>query len=248
MEWAEKTPSPARTRFRYAMGVIAPAVAWPSLFMPMHFALTAQFAAFAGLYFADVRATARGWTPPWYGTYRFVLTFITGGAIFITLIGRAKIGDERPPMSHQRIEDAMHERGAQLAESYGPGWAAEEEKERKRLQEEKEQKEKEEKEKKKNQKSKGKDKGKGKGKEQDDGKKEQKDDDAEESDGDDGDDENTESDDDGDDGEKSDDSGDDGNSEKGDDNSKDDKKDKKPKDEKKDDKKEDKKSDSKKKK
>jgi len=76
---------------RYMYGVIAPAVAWPTIFMPVEYALISQFAAFNFLYFADARATARGWFPPWYSTYRFVLTFLVGASIVISLVGRGQI-------------------------------------------------------------------------------------------------------------------------------------------------------------
>lgn len=107
LEYAEKSPVIERTRFRYAIGVLAPAVAWPTLMMPIQFALISQFAAFTALYFVDARATARGWAPAWYGTYRFVLTFIVGGAIFISLVGRAKVGDDRARLSSNRLEETM---------------------------------------------------------------------------------------------------------------------------------------------
>jgi len=42
---------------RYMYGVIAPAVAWPTIFMPVEYALITQFTAFTFLYFADARAT-----------------------------------------------------------------------------------------------------------------------------------------------------------------------------------------------
>lgn len=76
---------------RYAIGVVAPAVAWPTMLMPVEYALITQFLAFNFLYFTDARAAARGWCPPWYGTYRFVLTFIVGASIVISLIGRGQI-------------------------------------------------------------------------------------------------------------------------------------------------------------
>ena len=76
---------------RYMIGVIAPAVAWPTMFMPVEYALITQFAAFTFMYFADARASVRGWAPPWYATYRFVLTFIVGASIVISLIGRGRI-------------------------------------------------------------------------------------------------------------------------------------------------------------
>ncbi|KAG9251665.1 uncharacterized protein F5Z01DRAFT_260320 [Emericellopsis atlantica] len=91
LEYAEKGPSYPRTRFRYAMGVIAPVVAWPTLLMPIEYGLTAQFGAFVGLYFADLRASTRGWAPRWYGQYRFLLTAMVGLAIFVSLVGRSQI-------------------------------------------------------------------------------------------------------------------------------------------------------------
>ena len=36
----------------------------------------------------------RGWAPSWYATYRFVLTFIVGASIVISLIGRGQIADK----------------------------------------------------------------------------------------------------------------------------------------------------------
>ena len=79
---------------RYAIGVVAPAIAWPTVLMPAEYALITQFMAFTFLYYADTRATNRGWTPPWYAIYRFVLTFIVGGSIVVSLIGRGEVTDE----------------------------------------------------------------------------------------------------------------------------------------------------------
>ena len=64
-----------------------------------------QFLAFNFLYYTDVRAKTRGWAPPWYGIYRFVLTFIVGGAIVISLIGRGQIADRvgHVPSAAERI-------------------------------------------------------------------------------------------------------------------------------------------------
>lgn len=61
------------------------------MLMPIEYALISQFAGFTALYFADTRATVRGWAPPWYATYRFVLTFIVGASIVLSLIGRGEI-------------------------------------------------------------------------------------------------------------------------------------------------------------
>ncbi|KAG6354500.1 hypothetical protein INS49_004517 [Diaporthe citri] len=102
LEYAEKHPDKARTTFRYGLGVLAPALAWPTMVMPVQAALTAQFGAFVFMYFADARATTRGWAPTWYGTYRFVLTAIVGVSLFISLVGREKIGAEAPRLTGLR--------------------------------------------------------------------------------------------------------------------------------------------------
>ena len=59
--------------------------------MPIEYALITQFLVFNFLYYSDARACKRGWTPQWYGVYRFVLTFIVGGAIVLSLVGRGQI-------------------------------------------------------------------------------------------------------------------------------------------------------------
>ena len=143
MELMEKTPEHDRTRFRYAMGILAPAVAWPTLFLPIHFALTGQFLAFTMLYFADSRATKRGWTPQWYSTYRFVLTAVVGSAILVSLLFRAKIDDAGENMS-QRLASGLHQRGP-TEEAYSAKWAQLEKKEKEKVRAEEEKKEKEEK-------------------------------------------------------------------------------------------------------
>ena len=79
---------------RYSIGLIAPAIAWPTTLLPVEYALIAQFLAFNYLYFADARATVRGWCPAWYTTYRFVLTFVVGASIVVSLIGRGQIADK----------------------------------------------------------------------------------------------------------------------------------------------------------
>ncbi|KAF7118819.1 hypothetical protein CNMCM5793_008448 [Aspergillus hiratsukae] len=78
---------------RYAAGVIAPAVAWPTLLLPVEYALITQFLAFTFLYYNDARAAAHGRAPHWYGMYRFVLTFIVGASIVASLIGREQIAN-----------------------------------------------------------------------------------------------------------------------------------------------------------
>jgi hypothetical protein len=61
------------------------------MLMPTEYALISQFIIFNLLYFADAQATVRGWAPPWYAMYRFVLTLIVGASIVVSLIGRGRI-------------------------------------------------------------------------------------------------------------------------------------------------------------
>ncbi|KAK0365016.1 hypothetical protein LTR91_021134 [Friedmanniomyces endolithicus] len=79
---------------RYMIGIISTGLAWPTLLLPAEYALISQFLIFNFLYYADARACKRGWTPPWYTVYRFVLTFIVGGSIVVSLIGRGHIADK----------------------------------------------------------------------------------------------------------------------------------------------------------
>ncbi|KAJ5899163.1 hypothetical protein N7495_003907 [Penicillium taxi] len=90
---------------RYAAGVYAPAIAWPTLLMPFEFALITQFLAFNMLYYNDSRASVKGRAPSWYGIYRFVLTFIVGAAIVATLVGHQQIHDI--PASEHSIGDKI---------------------------------------------------------------------------------------------------------------------------------------------
>jgi len=102
-----KPSEPKRSVFRYSVGVFAPILAWPTVFMSIEWALTSQFAAFTFMYWADVRATERGWAPPWYGMYRFVLTGVVGIAIFVSLVGRAKVGEGRTRLSMGELRQRM---------------------------------------------------------------------------------------------------------------------------------------------
>lgn len=74
--------------------------------MPIETALISQFLAFTFLYFADARAVVRGWAPAWYSTYRFVLTFVVGIAIVVSLVGRGQIEDKlhRMPSPRDRFQ------------------------------------------------------------------------------------------------------------------------------------------------
>ncbi|OBT86954.1 hypothetical protein VE02_04567 [Pseudogymnoascus sp. 03VT05] len=76
---------------RFAIGCAMPAIAWPTMLMPLEPALITQFLAFTGLYFVDSRQGVRGFAPSWYPTYRFVLTFIVGVSIVASLIGRGQV-------------------------------------------------------------------------------------------------------------------------------------------------------------
>lgn len=61
---------------------------------PIEYALISQFLTFTFLYYADAQAVVKGWAPHWYSTYRFVLTFVVGASIVISLIGRGQIADK----------------------------------------------------------------------------------------------------------------------------------------------------------
>lgn len=90
---------------RYSIGIIATAVAWPTILFSAETGLIAQFLVFTFLYYADARASTRGWAPPWYSTYRFVLTFVVGASIVASLVGRGQISDliTRPTGAAQRM-------------------------------------------------------------------------------------------------------------------------------------------------
>ncbi|EXJ82206.1 hypothetical protein A1O3_06019 [Capronia epimyces CBS 606.96] len=110
---------------RYSMGIVATAVAWPTLLLPAEVGLIAQFLAFTFLYYNDARAASRGWAPSWYGSYRFVLTFVVGASIVASLVGRGQIADlvTRPPGP----ADQLRALRAQQLEELGPEPEAEEE-------------------------------------------------------------------------------------------------------------------------
>lgn len=113
-------------------------MAWPTIFMPVEWALITQFLSFTGLYLADLRATTKGWTPPWYSTYRFVLTAVVGAAIFLSLVGRAKVGH-----GHNRLSAGeLRERFDLVDKEPRHNWEKEEEEERQRNRKRKEEEEK----------------------------------------------------------------------------------------------------------
>ncbi|KAK4173864.1 hypothetical protein QBC36DRAFT_50781 [Triangularia setosa] len=179
LEFAEKQSLRERTRLRYAIGVAAPLVAWPTTFFPVEWALITQFLAFTGLYFVDTRAMVRGWAPAWYQTYRFVLTAIVGGSLLISLVARTKIGESHARLSGGELKDLL---SAEDPGNQYHNWEKEEEKERVRLHKEKEkerkakEEEKKEEEKKKEEEGKNKKEKKGNEKEGKEDKKEGKED------------------------------------------------------------------------
>jgi len=77
---------------RLMLGAAPLLVAWPTLAMGPTTALMVQWFAFTGLWYADVKATAQGWTPKWYSQYRFYLSLLVGSCIIGTLAGISYYG------------------------------------------------------------------------------------------------------------------------------------------------------------
>lgn len=77
---------------RLILGVAPLLVAWPTLAMGPTTALIVQWLGFTGLWYADVKATAHGWTPKWYSQYRFYLSLLVGTCIIGTLAGISHYG------------------------------------------------------------------------------------------------------------------------------------------------------------
>ena len=98
------------------IGVFATAAAWPTILLPAEYALIAQFLVFNFLYYTDSRASKRGWAPAWYGVYRFVLTFVVGASIVMSLIGRGQIADQigRLPGPTDRIRELQEWRESEM--------------------------------------------------------------------------------------------------------------------------------------
>lgn len=104
------------------IGVLSTAAAWPTILLPVEYALISQFLIFNFQYYTDARATQRGWAPAWYGVYRFVLTFVVGAAIVISLIGRGQIADQigrlpGPADRVRQLRDHQIERQAEEEEA-----------------------------------------------------------------------------------------------------------------------------------
>ncbi|KAF4448324.1 putative MNN4-regulates the mannosylphosphorylation [Fusarium austroafricanum] len=155
LEYAEQQPLRERTRFRYGMGLAASVVAWPTVMLPVEYALTTQFMAFVALYFADSRAATKGWAPRWYGSYRFLLTAMVGLSIFISLIGRAKI-KQGDAITAKGLSDNFSRSGIADHDTNWEKLEAEERERRRKQKEEEEKKAKEEEKKKKLEEKKGK--------------------------------------------------------------------------------------------
>ncbi|KAK6533218.1 hypothetical protein TWF281_007368 [Arthrobotrys megalospora] len=104
---------------RYLLGIVAPALAWTTVFMQYDVALLTQFLGFTGMYFADSRATTLGLAPRWYTTYRFLLTFVVGACIVMTLVGRGKIGEKAstPEASQRRIHQLRQGEGLETTDA-----------------------------------------------------------------------------------------------------------------------------------
>jgi len=77
---------------RLMLGAAPILVGWPTLAMGPTTALIVQWLGFTGLWYADVKATAHGWTPKWYSQYRFYLSILVGTCIIGTLAGISYYG------------------------------------------------------------------------------------------------------------------------------------------------------------
>ncbi|KAF7979620.1 hypothetical protein HWV62_41954 [Athelia sp. TMB] len=77
---------------RLALGAAPLLIAWPSLGLGSMEALITQWAAFTGLWWADLKVTGLGWTPKWYSQYRFYLSILVGTCIIGSLAGTSYWG------------------------------------------------------------------------------------------------------------------------------------------------------------
>lgn len=79
--------------------------------MPVEYALITQFLAFVMLYSVDSSATVRGWVPAWYSSYRFILTFVVGTSIVLSLIGRGHVADRvgKAPSASDHFRELQEE-------------------------------------------------------------------------------------------------------------------------------------------
>ncbi|KAI5992460.1 hypothetical protein EDD15DRAFT_2368231 [Pisolithus albus] len=77
---------------RLCLGVAPAIVAWSTISLEPMSALLCQWLGFVGLWYADNRATAFGWTPVWYSQYRFYLSLLVGTCIIGSLAGTSYYG------------------------------------------------------------------------------------------------------------------------------------------------------------
>ncbi|KAI5993195.1 hypothetical protein EDC04DRAFT_2872685 [Pisolithus marmoratus] len=77
---------------RLCLGVAPAIVAWSTITLEPMSALLCQWLGFVGLWYADNRATAAGWTPVWYSQYRFYLSLLVGTCIIGSLAGTSYYG------------------------------------------------------------------------------------------------------------------------------------------------------------
>lgn len=90
---------------RLALGVAPAIVAWSTITLQPMMALLCQWVGFTGLWYADNRATAAGWTPIWYSQYRFYLSILVGTCIIGSLAGTSYYG---PVAGHGLISHELY--------------------------------------------------------------------------------------------------------------------------------------------
>lgn len=94
---------------RYIYGAAPALIAWPSILLPVDFALIAHFITFTGVWFADSAAARSGFAPGWYNQYRFLLTFIVCSSILLTLIVSGWLGDPQQATPHSSRLESLRE-------------------------------------------------------------------------------------------------------------------------------------------
>ncbi|BFZ57124.1 hypothetical protein PYCC9005_004174 [Savitreella phatthalungensis] len=100
---------------RYLYGAAPALIAWPSILLPINTALVVHFVTFTGIWFFDSRASRKGFAPPWYNNYRFLLTFIVCTSILLTLVVSGWLGDPQTRSTRSsRLEDLRQHQAQQL--------------------------------------------------------------------------------------------------------------------------------------
>ncbi|KAI6137172.1 hypothetical protein F5141DRAFT_1185927 [Pisolithus sp. B1] len=77
---------------RLCLGAAPAILAWSTITLEPMTALLCQWLGFVGLWYADNKATAFGWTPVWYSQYRFYLSLLVGTCIIGSLAGTSYYG------------------------------------------------------------------------------------------------------------------------------------------------------------